>query len=223
VTKRLFIVVFLLTSTAFAKTHEDELQVPCDKVWAAVRQVLMHSGKYGVLFLSNEDLTASFNIGGGLGGKRTNSVQLRPNGAGCTMSTQTAFSGLAHNDAGDFLKRVKDALEQLPAAKEPEAKPAESAKPKPAAEPAPQPTAQPAAPAAAEPENLATVNVKSTPDGADITVDGKFAGNAPSTLRLPAGDHTILIEKSGMKPWQRTMTVSPGGNVTIDAKLEQAQ
>jgi len=139
------------------------------------------------------------------------------------MSTQTAFSGLAHNDAGDFLKRVKEALEQLPPAKEPEAKPAESAKPKPAAEPAPQPTAQPAAPAAAEPENYATVNVKSTPDGGDISVDGKFAGNTPSALRLPAGEHTILIEKSGMKPWQRTMTVSPGGNVTIDAKLEQAQ
>jgi hypothetical protein len=86
-----------------------------------------------------------------------------------------------------------------------------------------EPAAAAAAPAAAEPENFATVNVKSTPDGADITVDGKFAGNAPSTLRLPAGDHAILIEKSGMKPWQRTMTVSAGGNVTIDAKLEQAQ
>jgi len=213
--KRLLVVFFLLTTTAFAKTHEDELQVPCDKVWAAVRQVLMHGGKYGVLFLSNEDLTASFNIGGGLGGKRTNSVQLKPNGTGCTMSTQTAFSGLAHNDAGDFLKRVKEAMDQLPAAKEPEAKP------KPAPEPAPQPTAQPAAPAAAEPENLATVNVKSTPDNADITVDGKFAGNTPSVLRLASGDHTILIEKSGMKSWQRTMTVSAGGIVTIDATLEK--
>lgn len=98
---------------------------------------------------------------------------------------------------------------------------AQPAVPSPA--PAPAPTAQPAAPAAVEPENLATVNVKSTPDGADITVDGKFVGNAPSTLRLASGDHTILIEKSGMKPWQRTMTVSAGGNVTIDAKLEQAQ
>jgi hypothetical protein len=54
-------------------------------------------------------------------------------------------------------------------------------------------------------------------------VDGKFVGNTPSTLRLAPGDHTILIEKSGMKSWQRTMTVSTGGNVTIDAKLEQAQ
>jgi len=220
--KRILIIVLFLTSTAFAKTHEDELTAPCDKVWVAVRQVLMHSGKYGVLFMSNEDMTASFNIGGGLGGKRTNSVQLKPNGTGCTMSTQTAFSGLAHNDAGDFLKRVKDALEQSPPAKEAEAKPAEAAKPKPAEEPAPQPTAQPAAPAATEPENPATVTVKSTPDGADITVDGKFVGNTPSSLRLTPGDHTILIEKSGMKSWQRTMTVSAGGNVTIDAKLEQA-
>jgi hypothetical protein len=95
----------------------------------------------------------------------------------------------------------------------------------PTAQPAAQPTAPPA-PATATapaPEDLCTVVVKSTPDGADITVDGNFAGNTPSTLRLPAGSHTLLIEKSGMKSWQRTMTASPGGNVTIDAKLEQAQ
>jgi hypothetical protein len=93
----------------------------------------------------------------------------------------------------------------------------------PALPPAPQPGAQPAAPVPAETESPATVLVKSTPDGADITVDGKFVGNTPSTLRLSPGGHTILIEKSGMKAWQRTMTVSPGGNVTIDATLEKAQ
>lgn len=42
-------------------------------------------------------------------------------------------------------------------------------------------------------DDLATVTVKSTPNGAEITVDGKFSGNAPATLRLPAGDHTIRI------------------------------
>jgi len=46
--KRLLVVMFLLTSTAFTKTHTEEFQAPCDQVWAAVRQVVMHSGKYGV-------------------------------------------------------------------------------------------------------------------------------------------------------------------------------
>ncbi len=85
----------------------------------------------------------------------------------------------------------------------------------------PQPTAQPAAPASVASENLATVVAKSNPDGADLTVDGKYMGSTPSTLRLSAGDHNILIEKAGMKAWQRTMTVSPGGIVTIDAQLEK--
>jgi hypothetical protein len=75
-----------------------------------------------------------------------------------------------------------------------------------------------AASSAAEPS---IVVIKSTPDGADITIDGKFIGNTPSTIKLTPGDHTILIEKSGFKAWQRTMTVSPAGKVTVDASLEK--
>ncbi len=64
-----------------------------------------------------------------------------------------------------------------------------------------------------------TVTIKSTPDGADITVDGKYVGSTPSTLRLVPGDHTISVEKSGFKPWQRTITVGDGGAITVDATL----
>lgn len=55
------------------------------------------------------------------------------------------------------------------------------------------------APAPATPADLAALVITSLPDGADITVDGKFAGTTPSTLRLSAGDHIVLIEKSGFK------------------------
>jgi PEGA domain len=85
----------------------------------------------------------------------------------------------------------------------------------------PQPTAQQAAPTSVASDDLATVVIKSTPDGAEITVDGKFAGNAPSTLHLTPGDHNIYIERSGFKAWQRTVSLSPGGNITIDATLEK--
>ncbi|MBZ5543673.1 MAG: PEGA domain-containing protein [Acidobacteriia bacterium] len=50
---------------------------------------------------------------------------------------------------------------------------------------------------------------------------GKYMGSTPSTVRLTPGDHTILVEKAGYKAWQRTMTVNPGGIVTIDAALEK--
>jgi PEGA domain len=81
----------------------------------------------------------------------------------------------------------------------------------------------PAAPAqaAAEGINPCSVFVKSSPNGADIEVDGKFVGNTPSNLKLPPGDHTIKVELSDYKTWERTMTVMAGGSVTIDAKLEQ--
>jgi|GEM_PF-554976 len=73
-------------------------------------------------------------------------------------------------------------------------------------------------PAVAEPS---TIVIKSTPDGADITVDGKFVGSTPSTLKLSIGEHTITIEKSGFKAWTRTMTVSSAGTVSIDATLQK--
>jgi hypothetical protein len=68
---------------------------------------------------------------------------------------------------------------------------------------------------------FAAVLVKSTPDACDITVDGKFVGSTTSTLRLSPGDHTVVIEKSGFKPWQRKISVSSGGNITVDATLEK--
>jgi PEGA domain/Protein of unknown function (DUF2846) len=71
------------------------------------------------------------------------------------------------------------------------------------------------------PTPLASVTIKSTPLGADITVDGKFMGNTPSTIQLRSGEHEVLIEKEGLRPWQRTMTVSAGGNLNIDANLEK--
>jgi PEGA domain len=69
--------------------------------------------------------------------------------------------------------------------------------------------------------NLATVAFKSTPSGADITVDGNFVGSTPTSLHLAPGDHSILLQKTGFKDWSRTLTVSEGGNQTIDAALDQ--
>jgi hypothetical protein len=86
---------------------------------------------------------------------------------------------------------------------------------------APAPAAPPAETTSTE--DLTTAVVKSDPAGADVTVDGKYMGSTPSTLRLAPGDHTILIEKAGFKAWLRTMTVNPGGIVTIDAGLARLE
>jgi hypothetical protein len=84
-----------------------------------------------------------------------------------------------------------------------------------------EPSSEPAAPAAAV--EASTIVVKSTPDGAEITVDGKFVGSTPSTLRLIPGEHSITIEKSGFKVWQRAITVSSAGSVTVEATLDKSQ
>lgn len=65
------------------------------------------------------------------------------------------------------------------------------------------------------------VIIKSTPDGAEITIDEKFVGNTPSTLRLKPGDHVISISKSGFTLWKRTVTLGSGSSITVDATLEK--
>ncbi len=68
---------------------------------------------------------------------------------------------------------------------------------------------------------LTAVDIKSTPDGAEVTVDDKFMGSTPSSLRLAVGDHKIKLGKSGFKIWERTMTVTAGATLTVDATLEK--
>ena len=69
--------------------------------------------------------------------------------------------------------------------------------------------------------DASSISVKSTPDGAEIEVDGKYVGSTPSTLQLKAGDHRITIRKPGFAVWERTITLSPGGAIVVDATLEK--
>jgi hypothetical protein len=70
-------------------------------------------------------------------------------------------------------------------------------------------------------EGSASVTIKSTPDGADILLDGKFAGNTPSTIRIKAGDHTVRIELKGFSAWEKSLTVSADAQITLNANLSQ--
>ena len=69
--------------------------------------------------------------------------------------------------------------------------------------------------------NLSPIAVKSTPDGAEITIDGKLVGTTPSTVQVTPGDHTIVIGKAGFKSWQRTITVTTGGTINLEATLDK--
>ena len=93
---------------------------------------------------------------------------------------------------------------------------------KPTADPnAAQPTAAPSAPANGTDPVLSSVDVKSNPDGAEITVDDKYMGSTPSILKLSSGDHKIKLEKSGFKVWERTLAVSAGATANVNATLNK--
>jgi len=68
----------------------------------------------------------------------------------------------------------------------------------------------------------ATVQIDSNPSGADIELDGAFAGNTPSSVGVPAGEHAIKVTKAGYKAWERKLRIS-NGSVKIAAELEKQE
>jgi hypothetical protein len=82
-----------------------------------------------------------------------------------------------------------------------------------------------ASPASAAPStapSTARLSVASVPDGADIEIDGSFAGNTPSDLEVPQGERSIVVKKSGYKNWERKMKVVAGSSVHLNAEMEKS-
>jgi general secretion pathway protein A len=78
----------------------------------------------------------------------------------------------------------------------------------------------PSAPANALTPPLASLNISSTPPGADIEIDGAFVGNTPSTISIAPGIHRISTRKKGFADWSRSLNVT-GGAIHLNAELEQ--
>lgn len=70
-------------------------------------------------------------------------------------------------------------------------------------------------------EQAGTVTVTSTPEGADVYADGDFVGNAPATLKLSPGKHTIRIVIQGYIGWEREIAVQAGSQLNVKATLEK--
>ena len=68
----------------------------------------------------------------------------------------------------------------------------------------------------------AKLQLESDPSGADIELDGSFVGNTPSDVQVAEGEHTIAVKKAGFKDWERTLKVSGGSSVHLNAELEKA-
>jgi hypothetical protein len=79
-----------------------------------------------------------------------------------------------------------------------------------------------AAPAAIAAAATAKLSIASLPDGADIEIDGNFAGNTPSDLGVEAGEHSVVVKKPGYKNWERKMKVVAGSSIHLNAELEKS-
>jgi PEGA domain len=66
-----------------------------------------------------------------------------------------------------------------------------------------------------------SVAIASDPVGAEIYVDGKFVGQTPSTIPLPAGTHHVEVKASGRMHWERDLTVVKESEVSLKAILER--
>jgi hypothetical protein len=61
----------------------------------------------------------------------------------------------------------------------------------------------------------------STPSGAEISLDGKYVGNAPSTIAVGPGTHVVVLTMPGFAKWKRELTVTSGSDVEVSATLQK--
>lgn len=70
--------------------------------------------------------------------------------------------------------------------------------------------------------SVSRISVSSVPANADIEMDGSFVGSTPSMIEVAAGEHSVLVKKTGYKNWERKLKVT-GGSINLSAELEKTQ
>ena len=128
---RLGVVVVAMLALAVAlpsfgagnKTYKTTYPVACSELWGAVKVALGNPDNYKDVQSDDEKMTAEYNVKHsihwsviGAVNQGKNHVSLAPVGSTCEMSVVSMYSGLSHNDQGDFKKRVEAALAKQQAA-----------------------------------------------------------------------------------------------------------
>ena len=116
------------------KTYKTTYPVPCSDLWGAVKGALGNPDNYKDVQSDEDKMTADYNVKHsihwsviGAVNQGKNHVSLSPIGTTCEMSVVSMYSGLSHNDQGDFKKRVDESLAKMKAA--PPAQPAKAEAP----------------------------------------------------------------------------------------------
>lgn len=65
-----------------------------------------------------------------------------------------------------------------------------------------------------------SVTFTSDPIVAEIYIDGKFVGQAPSTISMPPGPHVVVVKAPGRRNWERDLEVLKDSQVALHPVLE---
>jgi hypothetical protein len=102
----------VLGTTSFAKPNPTNKAFgrSCAQVWKSAKAVVRNH--YDVLSLNDQEQAGSFTTGSAWSGVRPIAFALNGSGDTCVISVTGHFSGLIHNDKGDFFQRVQNDLGQ---------------------------------------------------------------------------------------------------------------
>jgi hypothetical protein len=65
----------------------------------------------------------------------------------------------------------------------------------------------------------ATIEFTSAPSGAQVYVDGRFVGNTPLKVEVPAGQHSFQMRKANYRVWESKLKPT-SAHVRVNAPLE---
>lgn len=66
------------------------------------------------------------------------------------------------------------------------------------------------------------LSVQCNISGASVYVDGRYLGTAPiQNKKISPGTHKVKVSKTGYEPYESSVNIRPGRNVTLDAYLEK--
>ena len=65
------------------------------------------------------------------------------------------------------------------------------------------------------------VEFRSSPESAEVFVNGEFRGSTPVRLNLTAGTHKIEFRLPGFETWERELVVVAGDDTRVAARLER--
>ena len=77
----------------------------------------------------------------------------------------------------------------------------------------------PNSPATQASDGIGSLTITSDPDGAEVYLDGRFVGNTPATVKLPAGPHTVQVKSTGRTDWERSIEILKDSQLNLKAQL----